>query len=313
MESVRPSGDLLRAWVSTSALFLSGLFVPVGGLVLMMFTPQPGLRLQQRAGMAPLLTLVPLVALTAGLVAGPLAGTFYVAGFAVLTVLLPLAVRREWSLETSVVVGTGVLLVAVAGAAVSLIDSPAALIAGFERLLEQGREILLASYGDSDAKRVEQIGIATATLVRFLVGVAPALFVITIGATVLLNLLAIRWGQPVEDRRDLATWSAPDSLVWTLVGTGYASFLPHELVQGLAWNVFMVVLSIYVLHGLAIVAFLFRKWETPVWLRALAYVMMGFEWMFAAGIAVLGVFDLWADFRHLRPQPETDDDDLKDL
>lgn len=313
MESVHRSGDFLRAWVSTSALFLSGLFVPVGGIVLMLFTPQPGLRLERRSGMVPLLALVPLVAVTAGVVAGPLAGAFYLAGFALLTVLLPLAVRRDWSLEASVVVGTSALAVAVAGAAVSLVDSPAELVAGFENLLEQGRDMLLASYADADADRIEQIRHSADSLIRFFVGIAPALLVMGIGATVLLNLLVVRWRQPSGEVTDLATWSAPEPLVWVLIGTGYLSFVPAGMFQDFAWNVFMVVLSVYFLHGLAIVAFLFRRWQTPAWLRVLVYAMLFFEWVFAAGVAVLGVFDLWADFRRLRPRPDDHEDEYEDF
>jgi uncharacterized protein YybS (DUF2232 family) len=311
MVSTQRSGDFLRAWASTSALFLSGLFVPVGGVFLMLLTPQPGLRLERRAGMAPLLALVLLVTMTAGLVAGPMAGVFYLVGFALLTVLLPVTLRRDWSLEATVVVGTFALLVAVAGAAVSLVDSPGELLAGLERLLEQARAMLLATYQDSDPSRVEQVGEATAAFVRFVVGIAPALFVIALGATVLLNLLVVRWRQSEgTSTADLAAWSAPEPLVWVLIGSGYASFLPQPFLQGFGWNVFIVVLSVYFLHGLAIVAFLFRKWQTPAWLRVLVYAMLAIEWVFAAGVATLGVFDLWADFRRLQPRPDEEDEDF---
>src|SRR5947209_3781708 len=88
----------VRASAATTLLYLSGFVLPVGGPLLMLLTPQPGLRLHQRSGMRSLAGLVVLVAVVVGALAGIGAVAAYLLTFALVTLLLPMLLEREWSI-----------------------------------------------------------------------------------------------------------------------------------------------------------------------------------------------------------------------
>lgn len=306
---------LIRAWVSTSALYLSGVLLPVGGVFLMLFTPQPGLRLERSAGRPALVLLIALVAATVALVGGPLAAALYLAGFASLTLVLPVVVRRSGSIEGTVG-STSVILAGVLAAVVfGFFASPAEVQEGYEEILADSRGGMLELVRQSDVgdRQVEELSAVSENLVHLAARIGPALVLVGLGFTVLLNLVVVR----VSQRRaggvpifgDLTRWRAPGMLVWAFVAGGYGLFLPEGLAQTLGLNLFVIATAIYFAQGLAIVQFWFTRWGSPPWLRGLFWVIVLVEWLFAAGVVLLGVFDLWADFRRLDPRPDDDDDE----
>jgi len=304
---------LLQAWVSTSALYLSGLLLPVGGFVLMLFTPQPGLRLERTLGTTALLALIALVSLTAALVGGALPAVFYLTGFALLTLLLPTLLRRGWSIETTVGSVTVALATAVAAAALAFGSGPVGILEALAALLRDSRERILEMYQHAGiaGDRFDELAAATTLLVDAIIRLAPALMLVSVGLTVLLNLLVVRWQQrragTVPVFGDLTLWSAPEGLVWMLIVTGYGFVAPVTALPEIALNGFVVIGAVYFLQGIAITQFWFVRWGTPAWLRAVFYVFVVAEWLLAVGVVFLGIFDLWADFRRLKPRPEEDD------
>lgn len=305
---IRFSG-LLRAWLLTSVFYLSALVLPIGGTLLMIFTPQPGLSLEQERGFLPLIGVVLLVALTANLVAGPAAAVFYLAGMGLFTLLWPQVIRRQWSVDWTVGATTLVSAAAVALSVFLVISTPAEVVSELRAVLEQGRQSLLEVYRQAGiaGDRLDQLNEGTAALTESLVRLGPALHVIAVGSAVLLNLLLVRWRQ----RRlglppgfgDLSRWKCPVPVVWALIASGYGLFLPIPVLQVVAENVLAVILAVYFCQGLAIVQFYFQRWRSPIWMRSLLYVFVIVEWLVASGIVLLGVFDLWGDFRRLTPRP----------
>lgn len=305
--------ELFRAWASTSVLYLSGVYVPLAAVVLMPFTPQPGLRLQRRQGMGSLAATVGLVTATAAVVAGGTAALFYLVGFAVLTALLAVALREPRSIEVTIGTITAVLATTLATTIFWVVSPPAELFALLRVALEDGRGHLLEIYRQAGvaAPRIEQLEEATRALVEAVILLGPALAAILLAAAVLGNVLVIRW----RERRqhlpptfgDLTRWRSPAGLVWVLIASGYAAFLPSETVQIAAWNILAIVLAVYFCQGAAIVQFYFQRWRSPLWMRALLYLAVAVEWLFATGIVLLGVFDLWGDFRQLTPRPAEED------
>lgn len=295
---------MLRAWLLTSLLYLSALILPVGGTLLLLFTPQPALSAEQRRGLAPLMAVL-LTTLSVPLVAGWEAAMFYLAGPGLFTLLLPLAMRHRWSVERTV--GTATILVA--GALALLASSPVEVVDRFRAVLESGRQSLLEVYHQAgmEGDRLEQLNEGTAVLVDILVRLAPALHVVGVGTVVLLNLLLVEWRQWRLGRApafgDLSRWKCPVPVVWALIASGYGLFLPLSIARSVAENLFAVVLAVYFFQGLAIVQFYFHRWKSPIWMRSLLYVFVIVEWLVASGIVLLGVFDLWGDFRRLTPRP----------
>jgi uncharacterized protein YybS (DUF2232 family) len=66
-----------------------------------------------------------------------------------------------------------------------------------------------------------------------------------------------------------------------------------------ALNVFIVLLAVYVFQGLSILLFFLNKYNVPRFLRIGVYVLIVFQQLFLIGLAVVGLFDQWFDFRKL--------------
>ncbi|MFH1491258.1 MAG: DUF2232 domain-containing protein, partial [Pseudomonadota bacterium] len=72
----------------------------------------------------------------------------------------------------------------------------------------------------------------------------------------------------------------------------------------LAINALIVMLVIYVFHGLSIVLFLLNKYRVPQWMRVGAYFLILFQQIFLIGLCIAGLFDQWIDFRKIHRRSE---------
>jgi uncharacterized protein YybS (DUF2232 family) len=302
----------LRASAATLLLFLSGLAVPIAGPFLALLTPQPGLRLVRRTGTAAGALLVAIVAATIGAVAGSTALSAYGLTFGLITIALPLVLEREWSIE--VTVGLVSALVATAGlAAGAAVASPADWFTAICTGLEQTRDDAVRVYSQAGLpiEVVEQLEHGSARIVELVMRLLPALLLGGVAIVVLLNLELLRRRQrragaaPVFG--DLTRWKSPPELVWVLIASGYASFLPSGPLQSLAMNAFVLLAGVYFCQGLVIAQFYMRRWHSPIWVNGLVYLFIVVEWLFATGVTLVGLFDLWADFRRLDPRPVEED------
>ncbi len=302
----------LRAAMATSVLFLAGFMLPIGGSLLMLLTPQPALRLHQRSGWVPLLGVVALAATAIGLAGGLAVAALYGLTFALLTVLLPVLLDRDWTLD--VTVGGATLAVAVAVVIGTLIAaSPAEALATLRGALEDVRREALAVYGRAGLAPdlVRELEEGSRGVIDFLLRLSPALFLLSIAVAVLLNIELLRRAQRTRGLvpvfGDLTRWKCPPVLVWMLIASGYATLLLGGMPRLVAWNAFAVLLAVYFCQGLVIAQFYMRRWHSPLWVNGLVYVFILVEWLLATGVTLLGVFDLWADFRRLNPRPAGDD------
>jgi uncharacterized protein YybS (DUF2232 family) len=142
--------------------------------------------------------------------------------------------------------------------------------------------------------------------VALIARIYPAIVLIGIGATAGLNLLALRrlaarLGQtlPVGDFRKFRN---PDHLVWFAIAAGFALFITNSLVSTAALNLLVVTLSLYFLQGLAIILHFFDRFAVSRFFRAIFYVMLALQPYLAFAAALLGVFDLWGNFRTPKQQ-----------
>ena len=302
----------VRAAAATMLLFLSGFVLPVGGPLLMLLTPQPGLRLRERAGTRRLVSLVAVVAIAVGAIAGTAPVVVYLATFALVTLLLPVILEREWSIEVTV----GVVVIAVASAVLAAalaVSDPTTWFATIRQSLEQTRDEAVKVYGQAgfSAEVLEDLQRGSRSLVELVLRLSPALFLGAIASTVLLNLELMRRRQRLAGLvpvfGDLTRWKSPPELVWLLIASGYGTFLPSGPFAPLAMNVFALLAGIYFCQGLVIAQFYMRRWHSPFWVNGLVYLFIVIEWLLATGVTLVGVFDLWADFRRLDPRPVEED------
>jgi uncharacterized protein YybS (DUF2232 family) len=131
----------------------------------------------------------------------------------------------------------------------------------------------------------------------------PALFVLSTAAAALLNYGVVRllWGRlgarPSLPTLTLAQWRAPEVCVWVLIASGISSFLPFLGMQIVGLNVLLLVSLVYLVQGLGVLVFYLNRASVPPILRSLAYIFLVIQPLFLLGVAAIGLFDLWFDFR----------------
>ncbi|MEW6665772.1 MAG: DUF2232 domain-containing protein [Thermodesulfobacteriota bacterium] len=132
----------------------------------------------------------------------------------------------------------------------------------------------------------------------------PGLLIIGTGFVVWLNVLISRplfrvTGITFPLFGPLERWQAPERLVWGVIAAGFSLFLPVGGVQFLAVNALIVLLAVYVFQGLSILIFFLIKYRIPLWVRVGIYSLILFQQILLLGLALVGLFDQWIDFRRL--------------
>lgn len=299
---------MVRAAALAAAFFLAGGAIPFAGALLMMFAPGPILGYAVGRDGA-LWRALAAAAVATGLVAlagGPMAGLGYVASFGIATLIICWGLTRQWRFELIVVATTGVLAVLGVAGALIITGSPAVLIKDLHDTLlaamtrsEQFYRMFGMESGIEPAAREK--------IVNLTVQLAPALSLMAVALMVLFNLLVFwRWmgktrlAYPLF--ADLVRWHSPDWLIWVFLAAGFALFAPIVSVQTLAINSFVSVGAVYFCQGLAVVAFYLRMLAMPSAVRGVLYLVTIMQPVLASIVCAVGVFDMWVDFRRLKPR-----------
>ena len=148
-------------------------------------------------------------------------------------------------------------------------------------------------------------------MVAIISRIYPALVIVGTGFIVWLNMVI---SKPLfrathleyPDFGPTDQWRAPERMVWGLILAGFSLFLPLPGLKFFAVNIIIVLLVIYVFHGLSIVLFFFKKYHVPSWLRVGAYLLIIFQQIVMVGLAMAGLFDQWVDFRKIHCKKATE-------
>jgi len=140
-----------------------------------------------------------------------------------------------------------------------------------------------------------------ATLVHGVMGVVyPAFFLITgaaiaLGHALLLRLYLRRRDPGWLEGGEFENLRLPLALSVALVGCGAAVLAPE--LRPLAYNVLLVLVFLYVLQGVAVVSYYARRLAAPPLLRAAVLLLVLVNPWAPQVLCLLGLFDLWFDFR----------------
>ncbi len=94
-------------------------------------------------------------------------------------------------------------------------------------------------------------------------------------------------------------WVLPEKLVWLLIVSAILVVLPAEAGKVLGINLLLLICLIYCFQGMAILVFYMSKWNVPIFLRTIIYLILLFQSMGAILLGILGVVDVWTDMRNL--------------
>jgi uncharacterized protein YybS (DUF2232 family) len=299
---------LVRATLITAMLFIAGSVVPIGGALAMIFAPLAvmdyaiGREDWLRRSLATVVAVGAVVALAVGWPAG----VAYLVTFGLASVIICHMVENRRPFELVVLVTSAAMLIAGTFASFAAAGSPAALAEALRHALSAGMtrgEEFYRLLGMDNPLTAE----ARANVLDVTMRLSPALVALAAACAVLLNLTVFwRW----LDRgrlgyrlfADLARWSAPEWLIWVLLATGFALFVPVAAISTIALDGFICVAAIYFCQGIAIMAFYFKMLSMPGLARGLIYFVTAIQPVLAALVCAAGIFDLWVDFRRLKPQ-----------
>jgi uncharacterized protein YybS (DUF2232 family) len=298
----RVSVQVLVLAALTVMLFAAARYVPILGLLVSLFAPTPILLATLRYGFHPGLLALGLSSLSLALLFGNFQSTIFLAEYGVMALVMAEAIKRQWSIERTILASTALPAVA-SGALLALLISSVDLGAVKQHLegdLNQALHQLLSDReGLSDAALRGYVQEVFGIVLQLL----PALFVLSTAAGALLNYGVVRllWdrlgNRPPLPTLTLAQWRAPEVCVWVLIASGISSFLPFLGMQIVGLNVLLLVTFVYLVQGLGVMVFYLNRASVPPILRSLAYIFLVIQPLFLLGVAAFGLFDLWFDFR----------------
>jgi uncharacterized protein YybS (DUF2232 family) len=297
------------ATASTVMLFLGGVTVPPFAFALFPLVPQPVLSFGIRYGLMRGMGVVVLALAVLLLWGGEQLGYVY-SIFVLLIGLLFLLLGRIRVLEMLVLGISAVVFTAFGAVLFFLYGSWGAI---YNDVSESLNSSLVSAIEMHEKMGFPQESIAvlkerTPEIAETVLHLLPAAAFVSLGLIVLFNVVLLCRRFPEERPRwvalvSLREWKAPDFLVWGVIVSGFAMFIPGlESVKTLAANLLLVFGACYFFQGLAIIAFYFNKNNVPRFVRGVVYLFIVFQQIFTIRVVGLGLFDLWVDFRRLRKQ-----------
>jgi uncharacterized protein YybS (DUF2232 family) len=307
-----PGKEIAAGLFVTVILFLSMYLVPLGGFLGGVLTPLPTLLSVAKWG-RPLGYIVPG---GAALVCFPLLASLdlvegipYLCCLLCAGALLGVAARRRWPAQKAVplaglvVAGTGALLVWLASRQAG---------GGLAEFMEQySRDAIKSAFALLGPDSAEHASIEAAMLaaVPFFVRLAPGMIVSSALLISWLNLLLARkyariCSVPELAWEDWSRWRAPEHLVWGVVGGGFAALAAGGFLKYAGVNLLLAAGTVYFLQGLAVIGFYFDRWKLPRVFRAAVYAILLMQQFASLGAVLIGLFDMWLDFRRLARKAE---------
>jgi len=123
-------------------------------------------------------------------------------------------------------------------------------------------------------------------------------------STIWLNIMLANWLLKKTGATawgDLSQWRLPDPLVWVFIVGGMLLFIPGEMnIVGL--NLLIVMVTLYFMQGFEVFNYLSMKWSVPNPIRHLIIFFLIIQGYGFILLAMLGLGDIWADFRKPKTQ-----------
>ena len=185
--------------------------------------------------------------------------------------------------------------------------SPAGLWEQKSRELTEALSRMLSDAGMSFAD-LRLMGLPRVDVQNLLVQVLPALVLINIALVAWVNILVVQrlgllWGWD-DLGEPLSHWASPEWLVFFLAAAGFALLVPYLWVRQAGLNLLLVMGFVYFCQGIAVISALLQRYQLPWILRSLVYVLAFMNPLMLV-VIILGLTDLWLDFRTLQPPRQT--------
>jgi uncharacterized protein YybS (DUF2232 family) len=307
---------VFMAIIQTLGLFLAGGIIPqfspalgVLAQILALFTPVPLILVSVRNGRWP--GLVALIASSACItvLGGWQAGAVLVLSFGLMAIGVSEGLRKNFTFEQTSLLG-GLLPIAVLGsiALFYLVKVGKNPIMEIDAYLRESITTAAHTYSSMGlAEMSAMISSIPDKVVYYFARLLPAIM-ISISLMQAAGCLAIsrafiarRPGrEPLPQQPPFASWHAPDSWVWGLIVTLALIIVPQETARLIGWNFAIIFTLIYLAQGTAILEHYLRKALLKPFLRGVISCLI-LALPSIVFVIALGIVDIWADFRKVRP------------
>ncbi len=149
---------------------------------------------------------------------------------------------------------------------------------------------------------VPEGGEAALSLISLLFkGFGGFLAIASLGGSLLVYWIISRFGGE-KALPDFDSFRVPEEIIWVLLGAAAlfmagTTFFPGGIKEMAGANLGIFLLGIYMVGGAALVLFLMRLWRLSPFLRAALFFMLIFLWGGIYIMTILGIADVWIDFR----------------
>jgi uncharacterized protein YybS (DUF2232 family) len=302
--------DVVGCVGAATMLLLASALIPLIGPFFSLLIPLPFLYYSSKLGLNEGVKLVGISILVTALMATILRYSeliFLCLEFSLLGLIIGELYRRKWNIGYSILVATasvlviGFVILAVAGMRKNM--GPLEMVYAY---MEDSLRQTVGVYENmgAGAERAKEFRVYLDIVRDAISKVYPSMLVIGTGFVVWFNIIVSR---PLFRMRNMAyppygaldRWRSSDLMVWGVIAAGFSLFLSLPWIKLLAMNVLIVMMAIYVFHGLSILLFFLNKYRVPPWVRFGVYFLILFQQIFVIGLATAGLFDQWIDFRRI--------------
>ena len=307
MQRLDVIGRFFLAFASSVFLLISGVVVPPLGIILIPILPQPVLSFGFKHGFEWAVAGAMGTTLLFFIFAGKELAFVY-GLFALMTVLLFALLGRFRLIELLVTVITAAIFLVSGGILFLYFGSWPAVAESVRGNLLQHLTAAAHMYQKMGfpQESLDLLQQRTPEIVEMMLQLLPGLAFVGIALIVLANVVLVCRRFPDQRAQwlsvaNLREWNGPEWMVWGLIVCGFVLLIPGlEGLRLFGANILLVIAAFYFAQGLSIIAYFFHKNNVPRFLRAVTYVLIAFEQIFALLVVGLGLFDLWGDFRRLK-------------
>lgn len=300
--------DILKGSLATVALFLAYATIPLFGMLGGMLAPLPSVYYALRSGRYAGLSIVIVAAAVLAAATDVSASGVYLVQAGSVSLLMPLFLEKGGTARTIVLTtAASIGVVALTGVVFALargINLDSEVIRWLNSSIAQTAALYSKSgMKESDIQALQQALQQGSTIMG---RIYPAMLTISQAVIVIVNMMAVtgfaRRGKLKVEIGEFQEFRNIDQLIWLLIVSGFAMLLDNEIASRISLNLLLVVLFAYFFQGLAVMAQFFTRFSVPALGRFFFYLFLVLQPYLLAGVALLGVFDMWGNFRGPRQQ-----------
>lgn len=301
--------DYIKGSVVTLTLFLAYIALPLLGMIPGLFAPLPAIYYSVKSGKGAGYLIIAISTLVVALLGDIATTVLFLMQCGVMAIAIPHFLMNGRTplraITYGVAINFGLILLLAAWYGLSQgIDLHGQIIKGINTSISQTAQLYQKSgISGEDLKNLQE-GLRQAGV---LIGkVYPALLLLSLACIAILNLLALarissRLPTPLK-LGEFKMFRNPEQLIWLFIAAGFGLLVNNGDIRGAALNLMIVTLFLYFMQGLAVTEHFFARYNIKGFMRWFFYVLLLLQPYLVVVVALLGVFDLWGDFRTPKQQ-----------